>query len=859
MCDTGPSAPPAPNYAAAARETAQGNANAARIAQYGNMTNQASPYGYVGYTPEIMGYIDEKGNTITTDAYNALKNQKGYSPLEQWTQTVTLSPDQQKLFDQSVKINQELGDVAEGGVKYVQSAMDNPLKSQALASTPQSTADQMVRGVNLPKYQMALPDAGEIQSNIANAGNLIFNANLQKGVAKAGQIQSNIENAGNITSSIGELGSIQSDISPAGAIGSQIASAGDVTKSFYNPSDIATATGANQVARGFSPNNARQIQVNSGANQAATGYLPNNANQIQVNSGANKQATGDVYNTAGQLQTSVSNPNLLVQDTTNALYKQQAQFLDPQFEQAQSKLENQLANQGITRGSEAYNNAMQSFGNQKQQAYESARNQAIAGGINAAQGMFGMSLQGGQFTNQALGQAFGQNVTQKQLANTAANQNNQLALANQAATNQAIGQQFGQYLNAGNFANTAANQNNQLALANQAARNQALGQQYSQGLQGTQLANQAAAQNNAQALANANFYNQALQQAYQQNLGSANFQNQAQAQQFAQNQAALQAQNAAQAQLFGQNTAQQQAQNAAQQQAYLQALGIAGFQNQAQAQQFSQNQAALQAQNAAQAQNYSQLLNNAQFNNQAALQAAQLQNQTQAQQFAQNQAAQQAQNAAQAQLFGQNMAKAEFANQAAQGMFGASLQNAALQNQAAQAEYQQALQSGQFQNQTAAQALAQEQALQQNPINMLNAVRTGQQLQVAQMPQVGVSQPGQLANWQGPDMLGAAQAQGQYNQGIYNAKSAANSQLMSSLIGAGGALGAAAISDIRLKKNIVRLGTHKTLGIGLYIWDYIWGEKGAGVMAQELEKVMPEAVITMPDGYKAVNYSMLGA
>ena len=64
-------------------------------------------------------------------------------------------------------------------------------------------------------------------------------------------------------------------------------------------------------------------------------------------------------------------------------------------------------------------------------------------------------------------------------------------------------------------------------------------------------------------------------------------------------------------------------------------------------------------------------------------------------------------------------------------------------------------------------------------------------------------------------------------------------------------------SDIRLKKNIKRLGTHKTLGIGLYIWDYIWGEKGAGVMAQELERIMPEAVITMPNGFKAVNYGAI--
>ena len=181
-----------------------------------------------------------------------------------------------------------------------------------------------------------------------------------------------------------------------------------------------------------------------------------------------------------------------------------------------------------------------------------------------------------------------------------------------------------------------------------------------------------------------------------------------------------------------------------------------------------------------------------------------------------------------------------------------------VQNQA----FAQALSNANLQNAASQQDISQQQTLQQAPINMLNAVRTGQQLQAAQIPQVGVSQPGQLANWQGPDMLGAAQAQGQYNQGIYNAQSAAASNLQSSLIGAAGMLGGAAMmkpSDLRLKKNVIKLGTHKTLGIGLYIWDYIWGEKGAGVMAQELEKVMPEAVITMPDGYKAVNYSMLGA
>ena len=142
--------------------------------------------------------------------------------------------------------------------------------------------------------------------------------------------------------------------------------------------------------------------------------------------------------------------------------------------------------------------------------------------------------------------------------------------------------------------------------------------------------------------------------------------------------------------------------------------------------------------------------------------------------------------------------------------FGMDMQNAALNNQVQNQAFAQGLSNAQLQNAASQQDISQQQTLQQAPINMLNAVRTGQQLQAAQIPQVGVSQPGQLANWQGPDMLGAAQAQGQYNQGIYNAQSAAASNLQSSLIGAGGMLGGAAImSDIRLKKNIVRLGTHK--------------------------------------------------
>ena len=172
---------------------------------------------------------------------------------------------------------------------------------------------------------------------------------------------------------------------------------------------------------------------------------------------------------------------------------------------------------------------------------------------------------------------------------------------------------------------------------------------------------------------------------------------------------------------------------------------------------------------------------------------------------------------------------------AAQGMFGQNLQNSQLQNA------------------TSAQDFAQRQALQQNPINMLNAVRTGQQMNTATLPtQQNVAMQQGTA---GPDMLGAATATGQYNQGIYNANQAANAGMVGGLGQMG--MAAAMMSDRRLKTNIQLIGKHDN-GMNIYSWDYVWGEHSRGVMADEVEEIMPEAVVMHPTGFKMVNYSMLG-
>jgi hypothetical protein len=152
------------------------------------------------------------------------------------------------------------------------------------------------------------------------------------------------------------------------------------------------------------------------------------------------------------------------------------------------------------------------------------------------------------------------------------------------------------------------------------------------------------------------------------------------------------------------------------------------------------------------------------------------------------------------------------------------------------------------------------------PINTLNAVRTGAQVSSPNF----VSNVPQQATTAGADMLGAAQMGYNAQLGASNASNAASSGLTSGLMGLGGTLGAAALmapvaSDIRMKENIEPVGILAN-GLTLYSYEYkdefkdhpLAGHgKHRGVMAQEVEKVIPNAVFTLDNGYKAVDYGLL--
>jgi hypothetical protein len=84
---------------------------------------------------------------------------------------------------------------------------------------------------------------------------------------------------------------------------------------------------------------------------------------------------------------------------------------------------------------------------------------------------------------------------------------------------------------------------------------------------------------------------------------------------------------------------------------------------------------------------------------------------------------------------------------------------------------------------------------------------------------------------------------------------------LGAIIGAGAQLGSAWLlkpSDRRLKENIELVG--KERGFNIYTFNYVSDPSRCfrGVMADEVELVMPEAVAYGDDGYAKVNYTMLG-
>ena len=143
-----PSAPAAPDYRAAAQETAAGNLDAARQATAANRVNQVTPYGNLSYS--ITG-ADPYGNPT-------------------WTATQTLSPAQQQLLDYQNQASLGLGQLANKGLGYVENMLQTPFDTSKLPSTgfnPSQTYQEAYMQRLAPQLQQGRE---QLQQQLANKG-----------------------------------------------------------------------------------------------------------------------------------------------------------------------------------------------------------------------------------------------------------------------------------------------------------------------------------------------------------------------------------------------------------------------------------------------------------------------------------------------------------------------------------------------------------------------------------------------------------------------------------------------------------------------------------------------------------------
>ena len=207
-------------------------------------------------------------------------------------------------------------------------------------------------------------------------------------------------------------------------------------------------------------------------------------------------------------------------------------------------------------------------------------------------------------------------------------------------------------------------------------------------------------------------------------------------------------------------------------------------------------------------------------------------------------------NASQDQRYNQALSLAELFNTANQQDFSQDQSAAAFGNQLRAQDFNERIANANMTN-AGREAYIQEEAYKRNlPLNEIAALLgTGgvNMPEFNSVPQVGVAAP----DYQGVVM-------NNYNNAMrqYESQMAARSQGLGSIFGAAGSLGGAAIlaSDRRLKTAIRRIGTLAN-GIATYAFKYIGDSMHQfGVMAQDVLRIKPDAVHSLPNGYMAVDY-----
>jgi hypothetical protein len=195
-----------------------------------------------------------------------------------------------------------------------------------------------------------------------------------------------------------------------------------------------------------------QMAVTTGRSQMGEGMIGRTSNELgqpmdwdqfgQLERGATAEAIdmSDLPEGVGSVGTSQYDMghDQYRQQAEDANYARSSARLDTRFGQSDEAMAVKLASQGLAPGDQAYDAAMKNYNDQKNDAYSSARNDAIRFGGEEASRNFGMDMQAG-----------GQRYAERLGAGTFANQ------ARQQSLNEQMGIKDRAYSNAQDEANNA--------------------------------------------------------------------------------------------------------------------------------------------------------------------------------------------------------------------------------------------------------------------------------------------------------------------------------------------------------------------------------------------------------------------
>lgn len=146
-------APPAPDYAGAAKETAAGNLQMADYQTRANRVNQKTPYGSLtyNYTPQYDAEGKETGSG--------------------WEQVETLTPEAQETLNKQMALSNQYADVAGKGFESARASLENPMLDTSQLPERAMDVGQTAQDAIMSRLRPQLDQEDEaLRARLANQG-----------------------------------------------------------------------------------------------------------------------------------------------------------------------------------------------------------------------------------------------------------------------------------------------------------------------------------------------------------------------------------------------------------------------------------------------------------------------------------------------------------------------------------------------------------------------------------------------------------------------------------------------------------------------------------------------------------------